>query len=479
MHSTGLETRKRLRAEATLEDFVIQSWPAFDGAALQNNWHVGAISDQTQLVFSGEKRFVVIVAPPRNTKTSITSVCAVPWAWTHSPNLRAIYASHSEDLAREHSRNSRKILRSRWYRDRWGEVFSLDKLDQDLITNDKHGARQVRTMDSTTGFGANIIVVDDPHDHTRVSTAGDRRQKIQFFRGLITRLNDPKHDCILVVGQRTHERDLQWFAVEELGFEVVCLPLEYDPQHKYVWPGDPRMEAGEPLHPEREGKEEIEAKKAKMGSRKYAAQCQGDPLSEAGGSFEKALWGYVKKAPSNLVRVRFHDLARTDPDLQEIDWKPSSTTSVRAGIDPDTEIIYIEDVTEVQMTSSDQQNFVCNVARNDGPDVEQVIEQESASAGHGIIVWYSKAIRGYRVTGWPVGRVMNDAEPLIGRSEIGMVKLVEGHWNERFIDTMRGFPHAADDDIPVCAIGAHARLIEKLEEKLPQGTPHDDASLYQ
>lgn len=57
--------------------------------------------------------------------------------------------------------------------------------------------------------------------------------------------------------QRLHERDPSGYILaKELDWVHLCLPAWFEPDHPFMWPGDPRTQPGELLFPQRFGPKE-------------------------------------------------------------------------------------------------------------------------------------------------------------------------------------------------------------------------------
>ena len=132
-----------------------------------DNWHIKYICDilEEETHRIGNKRpkkeDLIINIPPRNYKSMIVTVCWNAWAWIHYPFLKFITTSHNRELANKHSVDTRDIIRSKWYQDKWSHIFQLSE-DQDVksnFTNDKKGSRLAASVGSgITGHGGDILV---------------------------------------------------------------------------------------------------------------------------------------------------------------------------------------------------------------------------------------------------------------------------------------------------------------------------------
>jgi predicted phage terminase large subunit-like protein len=260
-------------------------------------------------VTRGELRRVILNVPPRHGKSSLAAVLWPAWTWITRPELRWIVASYSQEFSSRDSVRTRRLIDSPWYRDRWGDRYTLspDQNTKLRFENDQTGVRLASSVGGrATGEGADVIILDDPHKATDAYSAAALEAVSAWFRGTIsTRLNDQRTGAIVLVGQRLHERDLSGTLLSGGGWTHVCLPAEYEPAHPFLYPGDPRSLPGEPLWPEKIGRHELAAMKTTMGPFDVAGQLQQRPSPGGGGLFNPAWW-------------RFFDPAERQPPYDEV-----------------------------------------------------------------------------------------------------------------------------------------------------------------
>ena len=182
----------------------------------------------------------------------LTSICYPAWAWTQRPGRRFMFASYNADLAVEvHAITSRRLMQSDWYQEHWGDQFELvfDQNTKHHYENDRRGFRISSGLTSVTGKGADVLVLDDPHDLEEIDSEVARMSVRRFYRKVWrSRLNDPKRGSQVCIMQRAHEDDLADLLLEEYNYEPLILPNEYDPKRSCLtsigW-SDPRTEEGD------------------------------------------------------------------------------------------------------------------------------------------------------------------------------------------------------------------------------------------
>lgn len=99
-------------------------------------------------------------------------------------------------------------------------------------------------------------------------------------------------------------------------------------------------------------------------------------------------------------------------------------------------------------TPHDIRQLVRATAEMDGPDIPIQIEQEGGSAGLAVVEFYQRDILPeFIVRGEvPTGNKVTRATLLSNKCESGMVSLVQGAWNEAFLDELCAFPLVPHDD---------------------------------
>jgi len=157
---------RRRRAKESLHEYMRQGWPVMEpGYSFRDGWMVGALCEHLQAVVQGDIRRLLINMPPRLLKTLTSGVAMPSWAWIEWPHLKFLYASYSHNLAEDASLKCRNVIESRWYRNRYGHIYSLrdDLNTKSYYANTRGGERLITSTDgTTTGRGGDIIVCLPP-----------------------------------------------------------------------------------------------------------------------------------------------------------------------------------------------------------------------------------------------------------------------------------------------------------------------------
>jgi len=163
----------------------------------------------------------------------------------------------------------------------------------------------VRVADNHNYFAAGVLVhnCDDPNNVKDQSDARLDEATNFFTRVLPTRFNDPVTGRLIVIQQRTHEKDISGYILSNLSSDYVklILPMEFETKRRCVtvplrytngkpW-RDPRKEVGELLHPAQMPKAQLQELKRTIGSSyAIAGQLQQRPAPEEGGMIKKKWW---------------------------------------------------------------------------------------------------------------------------------------------------------------------------------------------
>ena len=414
-------------------------------------WHLDAVCDHLEAVTRGAIRNLVILIPPRHTKSILTSVCWPVWDWIAHPAHRFLFASYSAGLSTEHAVLSRRILDSPWYQARWGQRFRLTT-DQNVKTHYENTQRGVRISTSVggtvTGHGADFLVLDDPHNLDAIHSETSRAAVRDFYTKVWhSRLNDPKTGGRVCIMQRGHMDDLAGHMMEAFGYEALMLPTEYDPARATVTSlgfTDPREAPGDLLCPDRFGPAEVAEAKRILG-RDFETQHNQNPQPEAGLLSKRAWFPVVEALPAEgrVKTCRGWDCAGTEA-RQGTD--PDYTVGTKIA-QFDTGRFYIEDVVRIRATSGVVDQTIARTAEADGPTVVIREEQEPGSSGKSVIASHTRLLAGYDYQGQPAtGAKTTRWRPFAVQAEAGNVALLRGAWNQAWLDELTSVPYGRHDD---------------------------------
>ena len=310
-------------AADSLRHLIREAWPLVEPKMpLAWGWYGDAICEHLEAVTAGEIDRLLINQPPRTSKSLIVNVFWPVWEWIKRPELRYLSISHSEQLATRDAVRSRSIMRHagsdipaeevprafagsestmlRLGYPRFVELagepwrFSGDQNLKSQYENDRKGKRIATGLTGkATGEGGDRVIIDDPIDINDANSEAKIYEASSYVTEFApTRLNSSDGALVLVM-QRVSEDDPTGAVLsgqDASEWTHLCLPMEYEPSHPFVWPRDPRTEPGELLTPERYDAAWVGRRKRGIGSRAWAANYQQTPSPAEGEVFKKGDW---------------------------------------------------------------------------------------------------------------------------------------------------------------------------------------------
>lgn len=302
---------KHMRDATLREDFGLFVRKCFEtlnpGVAYLPNWHIDLICEYLEACRKGDIRRLVINMPPRALKSLCVNVAWPAFLLGQRPAERIMSASYSAGLSVKHALDCRSIVKARWYRDVFpGMRIAPDQNEKHKFATTRHGQRFATSVGGTaTGEGGNFLIVDDPLNPLQAMSEGPREQANEWFdQTFVSRLDDKRNGAIVVVMQRLHARDLTGHLLEKGGWEHLCLPAVAERKRLYHFGQVKRMRPrGEPLHPAREGKAELQRMQRELGSFGFAAQYQQNPLPQQAGMVERHWFRRYAAVPREDLRM--------------------------------------------------------------------------------------------------------------------------------------------------------------------------------
>lgn len=441
--------------------FAEAFWPAVEPVPMVPNWHMGLICDALQNVAEGRLQRLCICIPPRHSKSLLASVLWPAWLHTRNPALKLLTASHTMKLARTFSRMHREIIRSRLYRRHYGRRTALkpgrDAVDEWHTT--RGGKRIIGAVGShITGFGGEVLIIDDPHDLGDIDNVNAREEVAFWYRSAwLTRRDDDTASEVIIM-QRSAADDLVG-EVASYGFKTLSIPAiqTADPPPSDIPFEDPRK-VGEPLAPDRVGLQTLHAQRDRMG-RHFHAVYQQDPRPQGDGLFMRDWFGEPPAGWQDEVaaRMRYWDKAATRAEKgRDPDWTVGALVARLKG---EPHRFVIENLIRMRDSPMKTEARQVAAADADGTKVWIAEEQEPGAAGVEAMVRRAAALQRYAFS--PDKKMVSKEERWNGLSvqaEAGHVYCVRAPWNEAMFSEFEAAPNGRHDDQLDAVAGAVARL---------------------
>lgn len=432
----------------TFWDVIIHEDPVY-------NWHIPYLCEELQKlaqpVFERKPKLydLIVNIPPSTTKSTIVTVMFPAWLWTNDPTIRVISNSYSSALSLDHATKSKDIIQSEKYMMLFPEVeIRHDKSGKQNYENTAGGFRYASSTGSTiTGFHAHIIINDDPVNPKQAESDQMRKVANDHVKTLSSRKVDKAVTPTITIMQRLHQDDVTGYLLSKKKDKIkhINLPAE---DCEDVEPAELRKNYVDGLlDPIRLNREVLEEAKIDLGSRGYAGQFMQKPSAE-GGNIVKEAW-FRKISRSDFYSLRYNETMHFFVDTA-YDEKKKKSDNDPTGILAACMIqnnIYVYNAMQVWKTFPDLIRFLPEyMAANEGSSQSSLRIEPKAN---GISVVHTlEAISGLNVTRTPTptdskAERLHAVSPTI---ECGRVYIVEGDWNDEFIDQVCGFPQRLHDE---------------------------------
>jgi predicted phage terminase large subunit-like protein len=184
----------------------------------------------------------------------------------------------------------------------------------------------------------------------------------------------------------------------------------------------------------------------------------------AGKVFNKNWFEIVEAVPAGGREIRFWDLAATEK--KTADYTASCKGKIVGGI------VYILDATNDQIDPAKTDTAMLNTAKQDGKPCSIRWEKEGGASGKRDSRYIATMLAGWDARGVaPTSDKIMRARPLAAQVLAGNVKLLQGTWNERWLNHMHGQPDLDHDDEMDAASGLYNELQAIPEPQPPQRHP--------
>ena len=447
------ETRKQLG----LKSLEFPAW--LPAVTPQWTWdwpHQRHLYKALQRVTDGQCKRLMIFMPPRHTKTETVTVRYGAYRLEQNPKLNIILGCYNQKLANRFSRKTLRIAKQRI-------ALSTDrKAVEEWETVMGGGLRAVGVGGGITGFGGDLIMVDDPVKSREEAESETYRDKCWewFNDDLYTRL-EPGGAIVLTM-TRWHDDDLAGRLLKEMAeggehWDVVNLPA--------IAEDDDAMgrRPGQALCPARYDEAKLLEIQRKLGSYSFAALYQQRPTPLEGGLFKREWFGkdkIIDRAPDGLQWARGYDLAVSQKTSADY------TASFRCAFTKEGDLI-IDGGFRKKIEFPEQLRFV----------VKRMVDEKNTM--HGV----EKALHGQAlvqalrripaVRGIPLKDIRVDTDKFTralgwaNLAEAGKVYLVSGGWNNDFLDEICRFTGKGDaHDDQVDAVSLAVNMLAKRRSKL-------------
>lgn len=409
-------------------------------------------------VEEGRYKNVLINLPPRHMKSMMVSIIYVAWRLGRDPTTKFITISYGDDLAHDLSAKARTLMKSELYRSIFPETI-LDKQAVDYVRTTKGGCRYVTSVGSDiTGFGADVIIVDDPmQPDDAASEHVKERLRSWLDSSALTRLDDSAKGAFILVMHRLAPDDIS-ATLEPTADLVLKLPLVAEKEEKYTY-RDKRIfyrHPGDVLNPERMTAEDAAKLKARLPGHVWDGQYQQRPTAGGSGmlSIDRFQRFDLAKPPRFELTIHSWDVGAT--------ISGNATVCTKWGLAPNKDkrdALYLAQVMSVRLELPEVVATIRSEIERDRPALV-VIDERGAGIG---VVQHLKRY-GYQNITWssdtkePIGLAAaprtRPSDSKIERFGRAILRINDGQvliplaapWLEKFLYELAAFPNISDDD---------------------------------
>lgn len=449
--------RQRLRLEApqSLASFLCYTNPKY-----QLMWFHRVIADACQRLFEGEIKNLMIFVPPQHGKSEIVSRNFPAWALGRNPNLKITGCSYSADLAEKFSLSIQRTIDSHEYQ----SIFS----DTWLNGSPGHEERQrafIRNTDyfetvchsgfykavgvggGLTGTPVDIAIIDDPVKDAKEALSPTIRQRVWDWYNtvLTTRLHNESRQLFIMT--RWHEDDLagRILKAEPDDWTVIVIPALCETEHDGALMS--KRQPGDALWPEKHSLAKLLKQKARS-PRDFSALYQQRPVIDGGNIVKRDWFRRISMADFRALRfnepMQFYlDTAYKKKNATGHDNDPSGILAA-CRINND---IYLYDAMSVWKEMPDLLRFLPDYIAAHCGNAESILHIEPKANGVSVVqMLRDSTTLNVRETPNPTDDKEVRFRVVSPRIECGRVFIVEGSWNEEFLNQVCAFPATAHDE---------------------------------
>ncbi len=460
---------------ATLSGFVRRAWPHIkDPNPYSHNWHIDALCKEYEDIYYGRNDKLIVNQPPGTMKSYLLNVFFPAWVWAKDPTRRFAHYSYTETLPVEQKEIFLRLINSTWYQKKCRRIKIVKDSTKDGLRNSDGGIRYMGSVGGALiGRHMHFMLIDDPHKALDVHSPQLMKKAIRWFSSSVASRGMLQAMSIVVCMQRLATTDLCGVILGEMNsgtqelpdalrdaiktneWRHACLPMRFDPDHRYRWSKDPRTKKGELLWPAVIN-DQVVASRIKMmehdkENANVPAQFNQDPMSESGGLFENVRASLIK--PEDLPPKLVHGISVTGWDRADSNDEADLDPTAGVTMVEYEGVKYIVNRIKFRKTAVDRDSAIEKAAKfmkgrwdnyrvvnevNPGPDGKFAHNHLAARLRpHGIVcmsqpVTKNKAAR---------------ATMFAAGIKYGEVRILANQdWTEDFMEELIRFPNAPHDD---------------------------------
>lgn len=282
--------------------------------------HLQVLCDALDKVERGEIKRLMVFMPPRHGKSETVSRKFPAYYLGKHPDDNVILTSYGFILAKSFSRASRDLIESRRYR----TMFNIHTAHDARSVNDwdiaghKGGFMAAGCGGATTGYGANLFIIDDPIKNKEEADSEVIREKHwDWYRSVVLTRLEPQARLVLMM-TRWHQQDLAGKILTQARedgeldeWTIINLSAVAEKDDAIG------REPGTALWGGRYNLEALKSIKKKVGSRIWYALFQGKPQDPESRLFRREWFQWYRSFPIENERFGGVDTATSKNTLAD------------------------------------------------------------------------------------------------------------------------------------------------------------------
>lgn len=448
------ERNKRL-AKTSFSHFLGYINPLYD-----MQWFHAIIANHCQMLLEGKIKNLMIFVPPQHGKSEVVSRNFPAWAFGQNPDLKIAGCSYSADLAEQFSRSIQRTVDSQEYRNIFPESYINGSSEREQVrgyirnvnifefVNHRGYYKAVGVGGGLTGTAVDIAIIDDPVKDAMEAYSETYRSRVWDWYNsvLTTRLHNNSKQLFIMT--RWHEDDLAGRILKREGKEWTVLRIPAICEE--AGDGDLKSDRaiGDALWEDRHSLEKL-TKYQQRAPKEFNALYQQRPTIE-GGNIVRRDW--FQRITNEEFRSRhanqpvnfYLDTAYDKRSKKKgVDNDPSGIlAATRIGRD-----IYLVHGCKMYKEMPELLSFLPVYMEEHGGNSSSRLCIEPKANGKSVAqMLKDQTDLNVMFTETPTDSKEVRLRAVSPKIECGRVFIVEGAWNDDFLDEVCGFPSQPHDE---------------------------------
>lgn len=420
-------------------------------------WFHRVVAQHCQMLFEGKIKNLMVFMPPQHGKSEIISRMFPAWALGRNPELKIAGCSYSIDLASQFSRSIQRCIDSPEYQ----SIFPETYLNGSNVRTDTKGyLRNVDIFETVghrgfykavgvggglTGTPVDIAIIDDPVKDAIEAQSPTYRERVWDWYNtvLTTRLHNDSRQLFIMT--RWHEDDLagRLLKAEPGAWHVITIPAICEVENDN---GLSTRQIGDALWPWKHSLKKLLTQKQRA-PREFNALYQQRPTVEGGNIVKRDWFRIISETDFRSLRYRepvhfYLDTAYNKKKKGQDNDPSGILAACRIGTN-----IYLMDAMSVYKEMPDLLRFIPEYMNAHCGNSESILHIEPKANGISVVQMLKETTTlNVKPTPTPVDDKEVRFRVVSPRIECGRVYIVQGSWNEDFLNQVCSFPAAPHDE---------------------------------